>query len=83
LRGQAKSSQEIFSEAIGVEFRYYQRLEGAEKKSLQLSTLKRIADAFGLEVWELLGPGISGRKFSLPAMVSHRRRTSKMKRSHK
>jgi transcriptional regulator with XRE-family HTH domain len=83
LRGQAKSSQEIFSEAIKVELRYYQRLEGAEKKSIQLSTLQRIADAVDLEVWELLAPGIATRNYELPKAVAARRKASKLSRPRK
>ena len=62
LRKQTRATQEGFAESLGFAFRVYQRFEGVERTGLRLSTLERLADSLGLEVWELLAPGIESRK---------------------
>jgi transcriptional regulator with XRE-family HTH domain len=69
IRQVAGATQSEFSIAIGFEFRFYQRLEDAERESLQFSTITRLAKAVGLEPWELLAPGIARRKFQLPNLI--------------
>jgi transcriptional regulator with XRE-family HTH domain len=49
-------TQEEFSERTGISYKYYQAVEAGVKKELRISTLERLADAYGLEVWQLLGP---------------------------
>jgi transcriptional regulator with XRE-family HTH domain len=49
-------TQEEFSERTGISYKYYQ------EKELRISTLERFADAYGIEVWELLGPEVPKTK---------------------
>ena len=51
-------TQEEFSERTGISYKYCQAVEAGVKKELRISTLERLADAYGIEVWELLGPEV-------------------------
>ena len=51
-------TQEQFSERTGISYKYYQAIEAGVKKELRISTLERLADAYGIEVWQLLGPDV-------------------------
>ena len=56
LRRVSGQTQEQFSESAGISYKYYQAVEAGRKRELRLSTLERLAHAYGLEVWELLAP---------------------------
>lgn len=56
LRIASGQTQEQFSEAAGISYEYYQAVEAGRKRELRLSTLDRLAQAHGLELWELLAP---------------------------
>jgi transcriptional regulator with XRE-family HTH domain len=71
LRKFHRLTQEAFSEQSGISYKYYQAIEGGHKRDLRLSTLERLAKAYGLELWQLFSP-------QLP-----RTRLAKMKRSRK
>ena len=49
-------SQEAFAEVSGISYKYYQAVEAGRKRELRLSTLERLARAYGIEVWQLLAP---------------------------
>jgi len=49
-------TQEEFSEITGFSYKFYQLIEIGKKNDLRLSSLERLADAYGIEVHELLGP---------------------------
>jgi transcriptional regulator with XRE-family HTH domain len=49
-------SQEQFSEMAGISYKYYQQVEAGRKRELRLSTLERLAKAYGIQLWELLSP---------------------------
>lgn len=49
-------TQEAFAEMAGMSYKYYQAVEAGRKVELRFSTLERLANAYGLEVWELLAP---------------------------
>ena len=49
-------SQEAFAEKAAISYKYYQAVEAGRKRDLSLSTLERLAAAYGLEVSELLTP---------------------------
>lgn len=49
-------TQERFAELSGISYKYYQAVEAGRKAELRLSTLERLATAYGIEVWELLSP---------------------------
>lgn len=44
------------AEAVGFEFKFYQKLENGKKPQIKLETVERLAKPFGLEVWQLLAP---------------------------
>jgi len=56
LRKEQGLSQERFAELAGISYKYYQHIESGRKPDLRLSTLERLAAAYGLGVWQLLLP---------------------------
>ena len=56
LRKIHRVTQEEFSERTGISYKYYQAIETGVKKELRISTLERLANAYGIEVWQLLSP---------------------------
>jgi transcriptional regulator with XRE-family HTH domain len=56
LRRRHELSQEAFAERTGMSYKYYQAVEAGRKRNLRLSTLEKLAAAYGLEVWQLLSP---------------------------
>ena len=56
LREARGLTQEQFSEASGISYKYYQAVEAGRKRDLRLSTLERLAKAHGLELWQLFSP---------------------------
>jgi transcriptional regulator with XRE-family HTH domain len=51
-------TQEKFAERLDLNYKYYQKLELGLRKDIRSSTIDRIAEAVGLESWELLHPKI-------------------------
>jgi transcriptional regulator with XRE-family HTH domain len=49
-------TQEQFSELSGFSYKFYQLIEIGRKCDLRLSSLEKLAKAYGIEVHELLGP---------------------------
>ena len=41
-------TQEAFAEMSGITYKYYQQIEGGRKPELRLSTLERLAKAYGI-----------------------------------
>jgi transcriptional regulator with XRE-family HTH domain len=58
LRRRHALSQEAFAEYTGMSYKYYQAVEAGRKRNLRLSTLEKLAAAYGLEVWQLLSPSM-------------------------
>jgi transcriptional regulator with XRE-family HTH domain len=58
LRRRHGLSQEAFAERAGMSYKYYQAVEAGRKPNLRLSTLEKLAAAYGLEVWQLLSPSV-------------------------
>lgn len=56
LRQKHELTQEQFSELSGISYKYYQALEAGRKREVRLSTLERVARAYGIEVYQLLSP---------------------------
>ena len=56
LRRRHGLSQEAFAERAGMSYKYYQAVEAGRKRNLRLSTLEKLAAAYGLKVWQLLSP---------------------------
>lgn len=69
LRGDHGITQEQFSELSGISYKYYQAVEAGRKPDLRLSTMQRLAAAYGLEVWQLLSP--TPPKTRLPRKRKH------------
>jgi transcriptional regulator with XRE-family HTH domain len=57
-------TQEQFSERTGISYKYYQAIETGVKKELRISTLERLAEAYGIEVWQLLAPSVPKTKIT-------------------
>lgn len=55
LREHHGLTQERFAEIAGMSYKHYQAIEAGRKPDLRLSTLERLATAYGIEVAELLG----------------------------
>jgi transcriptional regulator with XRE-family HTH domain len=56
LRKGHSLSQEQFSELSGISYKYYQLVEGGRRIDLRVSTLQKLASAYGIQVHELLAP---------------------------
>lgn len=56
LRKRHSLTQERFSELSGVAYKYYQLIEIGKRIDFRLSTLGKIAGAYGIGVHELLAP---------------------------
>lgn len=56
LRKRHGLTQEAFAELAEMSYKYYQAVEAGRKRQLRLSTLEKLAAAYGIEVWELLAP---------------------------
>jgi transcriptional regulator with XRE-family HTH domain len=57
LRKKLGLSQEAFAERAGLKYKHYQQVEAGRKSDMRLSTLEKLAEACGLELWELLNFG--------------------------
>jgi transcriptional regulator with XRE-family HTH domain len=55
-------TQEAFAEMSGIAYKYYQQIEAGRKPDLRMSTLERLANAYGIEVYELLAPELPKTK---------------------
>ena len=56
IRAKHGLTQEGFAELAGLGYKHYQQIEIGKKPDLRLSTLERIASAYGIEVHQLLAP---------------------------
>lgn len=56
LRQRHGLSQEAFAERVGFSYKYYQAVEAGRKRELRISTLEKLANAYGIQVWQLLAP---------------------------
>jgi len=56
LRKRHDLTQEQFAELSGISYKYYQAVEGGRKTELRLSTVERLAVAYGIEAWQMLSP---------------------------
>lgn len=56
LRKKAGLTQEAFAEKAKFSYKYYQGIERGQWTNLRLRTLEKLADGYGVELWELLKP---------------------------
>jgi transcriptional regulator with XRE-family HTH domain len=54
LRRASGLTQEEFAEQAGFSYKYYQAVEAGRKRDLRISTLDRLAEAYRVDVTELL-----------------------------
>ena len=54
LRENLGLTQEAFAERAGLKYKHYQAVEAGRKANIQFATLIKLAEACGLEPWELL-----------------------------
>jgi transcriptional regulator with XRE-family HTH domain len=74
LREKHGLTQEAFAELSGMSYKYYQAVEGGRKPDLRLSTLERLARAYGLEVHQLLSPTCPPTRISKKGLSLARRK---------
>lgn len=55
-------TQEAFAEKSGISYKYYQAIEAGRKRDLRLSTLERLAKAYGIALWQLFSPEFPKQK---------------------
>jgi transcriptional regulator with XRE-family HTH domain len=60
-------TQENFSEVSGVAYKYYQLIEIGKRIDLRLSTLEKLANAYGIGVHELLAPNFPKKRVTKSA----------------
>ena len=58
LRKRHSLTQEGVSELSGVAYKYYQLIEIGKRIDLRLSTVEKLASAYGISVHELLSPAL-------------------------
>jgi transcriptional regulator with XRE-family HTH domain len=56
LRKKAGLTQEAFAEHAKFSYKYYQGIERGQWTNLRLRTLEKLAEGYGIELWELLRP---------------------------
>ena len=56
LRKLEQLTQQSVAEKAGIDYNYYQKIESGRWAGLRLSTVDTLADALGVEVWELFVP---------------------------
>lgn len=54
LRENLGLTQEAFAERAGLKYKHYQSVEAGRKANIQFATLIKLAEACGLELWQLL-----------------------------
>lgn len=67
LRKHHALTQENVSELSGVAYKYYQLIEIGQRIDLRLSTLEKLAKAYGIGVHELLAPTFPKARAVKPA----------------
>jgi transcriptional regulator with XRE-family HTH domain len=74
LREQEGLTQEDFAELAGISYKYYQLIEIGRRIDLRLSTLERLAAAYGLKVHQLLAPVVPRVKLNRAGRFKRQRR---------
>lgn len=74
LRKRHSLSQEQCSELAGMSYKYYQLIEIGRRIDMRLSTLQKLAGAYGIQVHELLAPEMPGTHISRPVPAKRKGR---------
>ena len=56
LRARHSITQEEIAQISGFSFKFYQQLESGKKKQIWLETVERLAAAYQIGAWEMIGP---------------------------
>ncbi len=62
LRQAVSLTQEQAAAAIGISFKYYQKMEAGGIEGVRLNTIHQIASAYGMDIGELFGSVLPGEK---------------------
>lgn len=54
LRKEKNLTQEAMAERVGIDIRYYQRIESGKPNAVKIDTLEKLAKALNIPVWKLL-----------------------------
>ena len=54
LRQERDLTQEAMAERVGMDARYYQRIESEKPNAVKIDTLDKLAKALSIPVWKLL-----------------------------
>jgi transcriptional regulator with XRE-family HTH domain len=57
-------TQEEFAHMAGLDYKFYQSIEAGRRKEIRVSTLEKIAKAYGIEVYQLLAPELPKTKLA-------------------
>lgn len=60
-------------------YKYYQALEAGRKRELRLSTIERLAAAYGIAVWELLAPAVPKVHLRVPSAGNRNEKSARPK----
>ena len=77
LRAEIGLTQEEFAEHANFGYKFYQQIEAGRKKLIRLDTIQRLADAYGIEIWEFFHPDIPEIAVKIKKEISsnpHRKR---------
>ena len=77
LRALSGLTQEEFAEHAGMSYKFYQQIESGRKKLIRLDTIQRLAEAFGIEIWEFFHPKEPKIRLNPPKQINsspHNRR---------
>ncbi len=55
MRKRLRLTQEAFAETCGISYKYYQAIENGLQNDMRLSTLDRLAEAYGIRSSDLIG----------------------------
>jgi transcriptional regulator with XRE-family HTH domain len=72
LRKRHALSQEQCGELAGISYKYYQLIECGKRIDMRLSTLQKLAGAYGIQVHDLLAPEMPETR--IPKVVPSKRR---------
>lgn len=81
LRARHALTQEAFAELSGIGYKYYQQIEAGRKRELRLSTLDRLARAYGIELHELISPALPETKVKKRRQAVHNPSSASAKRT--
>jgi transcriptional regulator with XRE-family HTH domain len=56
LRTAQGFTQQSFAEHIGMEYKYFQKIESGRRRNIELKTIEKIAKGLKIEPWQLIRP---------------------------